>query len=74
MPNCASCGVSMTVSEVTARPYDGVAGNYHRDCAYIAYMLASGPMNCGNTLHKAEITKLQTKLNNKHSATVTDFP
>ncbi len=44
MPACASCGVNMTVAEVTQRPYDGVVGNYHRDCAYMEYLFNSGPV------------------------------
>ena len=42
MPACAFCGVNMTTAEVTQRPYDGVAGNYHRDCAYMEYLYNSG--------------------------------
>ena len=44
MPACALCGVNMTVAEVTQRPYDGVLGNYHRDCAYMDYLFNSGPV------------------------------
>lgn len=42
--NCAFCGVSMAAAEVTQRPYDGVSGNYHRDCAYMTYLINSGPV------------------------------
>lgn len=42
--NCALCGVSMAVAEVTVRPYDNVVGNYHRDCAYMEYLFNSGPV------------------------------
>ena len=44
MPACALCGVNMATAEVTQRPYDGVAGNYHRDCAYMDYLFNSGPI------------------------------
>lgn len=44
MPACAFCGVNMAVAEVTQRPYDGVPGNYHRDCAYMEYLYNSGPV------------------------------
>lgn len=55
MPACAFCGVNMTVAEVTVRPYDNVAGNYHRDCAYMAYLEASGPVTADPT-ESAEFT------------------
>lgn len=34
----------MAAAEVTQRPYDGAVGNYHRDCAYMAYLFNSGPV------------------------------
>lgn len=40
----------MTTAEVTARPYDGVAGNYHRDCAYMEYLYNSGAVQSFPTL------------------------
>jgi hypothetical protein len=65
MPACAACGLNMTVAEVTARPYDGVAGNYHRDCAYAEYLLNSGPAATNPSL-KQEIVSTKNKLNKKH--------
>jgi hypothetical protein len=62
---CAACGVSMTVAEVTTRPYDGVVGNYHRDCAYMEYLVNSGPA-LQNTSWVAEVSLSKDKLNKKH--------
>lgn len=53
--NCAFCGVSMATAEVTQRPYDGVAGNYHTDCAYMAYLENSGPVTV-DPVRKTEVT------------------
>ena len=50
MPACAFCGVNMAVAEVTQRPYDGVLGNYHRDCAYMEYLYNSGATQSFPTL------------------------
>jgi hypothetical protein len=61
---CAFCGVSMTTAEVTQRPYDGVVGNYHRDCAYEAYLLASGPVTV-DPVRQAEVNVHATKLKSK---------
>ena len=59
--NCALCGVSMSVAEVTQRPYDGLVGNYHRDCAYLSYLFNSGPVQASSTnvseLNATTITK-----------------
>lgn len=64
--NCALCGVSMTAAEVTQRPYDGVVGNYHKDCAYMAYLYNSGPSVANPTL-STEISKFPLdKLIRKH--------
>jgi hypothetical protein len=52
---CAFCGVSMPVAEVTQRPYDGVAGNYHQDCAYMAYLENSGPVTV-DPVRKLEVS------------------
>lgn len=49
MPACAFCGVNMASAEVTVRPYDNVAGNYHTDCAYMAYLENSGPVAASPT-------------------------
>lgn len=65
MPTCAACGINMTVAEVTQRPYDGVAGNYHRDCAYMEYLLNSGPVITHVGLQQ-EILLSKDKLNKKH--------
>lgn len=62
---CAACGVSMTTAEVTQRPYDGVAGNYHRDCAYMEYLLNSGPAQTAPAF-QSEIVLSKDKLNKKH--------
>lgn len=62
---CAACGQSMTTAEVTQRPYDGVVGNYHRDCAYMEYMLNSGPV-VTHAGFQAEIILSKDKLNKKH--------
>jgi hypothetical protein len=59
--NCAHCGISMTTAEVTQRPYDGVVGNYHVDCAYMAYLQNSGPATADPVL-KSEI---QTTFSNR---------
>lgn len=67
MPACAVCGVNMTVAEVTQRPYDGVAGNYHRDCAYLEYLHFSGPV-VTNPIRQLEIGLAKDKLAKKHIA------
>jgi|SRR5690348_2858234 len=67
MPACASCGVNMTVAEVTQRPYDGVVGNYHRDCAYMEYLRNSGP-SVVNPVRQQEIDLSKDKLSKKHIA------
>lgn len=66
---CASCGALMSVAEVTQRPYDGVAGNYHRDCAYMTYLRNSGPVTT-NPIRQAEIDIAHDKLSKKHLAAV----
>lgn len=63
--NCVACGVSMAVAEVTQRPYDGVVGNYHRDCAYMDYLINSGPIVV-NPVRQLEIGISKDKLNKKH--------
>lgn len=65
MPACAACGINMTVAEVTARPYDGVSGNYHRDCAYQEYLINAGPAATNPSL-KQEFVVAKNKLNKKH--------
>lgn len=65
--NCAACGQSMSIAEVTQRPYDGVAGNYHRDCAYMEYLVNSGPVQV-STSRLAELVLSKDKLNKKHIA------
>lgn len=71
--NCAACGVSMAVAEVTQRPYDGVAGSYHRDCAYMEYLLNSGPVQT-NTARLAEVVLSKDKLNKKHISATPPTP
>lgn len=63
--NCAACGVSMTTAEVTQRPYDGVVGNYHHDCAYMEYLVNSGPVQV-EPMRLQEILLSKDKLNKKH--------
>lgn len=62
---CAACGQSMAVAEVTQRPYDGVSGNYHRDCAYMEYLINAGPSQT-STIRQAELALSKDKLNKKH--------
>src|SRR5437879_6906281 len=62
---CVACGVSMAVAEVTQRPYDGVSGNYHRDCAYMEYLINSGPAQT-HAGFQAEVLLSKDKLNKKH--------
>lgn len=71
--NCAACGVAMASAEVTARPYDGVAGNYHRDCAYDEYLLNAGPAKVNPSL-ATEIAVHKDKLNKKHLTISTPTP
>src|SRR5579872_6311151 len=71
--NCAACGASMTVAEVTQRPYDGVVGNYHRDCAYMEYLINAGPAKA-NPVHQAELAANRDKLSKKHIALATPTP
>ena len=63
----------MSVAEVTARPYDGVSGNYHRDCAYMEYLLNSGPVTQNSAL-LAEIVLSKDKLNKKHAVVSAPTP
>ena len=65
MPACAFCGVNMATAEVTQRPYDGVAGNYHRDCAYMEYLFASGPVVSFPTLSSEINVSFRDKLRRK---------
>lgn len=65
MPACVACGVNMTVAEVGQRPYDGVVGNYHRDCAYMEYLLNSGPAQSFPALQQ-ELVLSKDKLNKRH--------
>jgi hypothetical protein len=62
MPACAFCGVNMTTAEVTQRPYDGVVGNYHRDCAYMEYLYNSGPVQSQPTAVQEVNSTWRTKL------------
>lgn len=73
MPACAACGINMTVAEVTARPYDGVSGNYHRDCAYQEYLLNAGPAQV-NPAFKQEVAVAKNKLNKKHITSAVPTP
>lgn len=60
--NCAACGTSMAVAEVTQRPYDGVVGNYHHDCAYMEYLF-----NSGAGMSSVELGIARTKLHAKRN-------
>lgn len=71
--NCVACGVSMSVAEVTQRPYDGVAGNYHRDCAYMEYLTNSGPYQTSPVLQE-EVLLSKDKLNKKHISVAPPAP
>lgn len=71
--NCAACGESMTVAEVTQRPYDGVSGNYHRDCAYMEYLTLSGPSQA-DTAWQQELLLSKDKLNKKHISAAPPTP
>lgn len=67
MPACALCGVNMAVAEVTQRPYDGVVGNYHRDCAYMDYLYNSGPVASFPTLSAEINSTFRDKLLRRHA-------
>ncbi len=71
MPNCQTCGVSMTSSERT-KNHQGVSGNWHTDCEYIEHVeLLSVPA------HKVNATAVKTKLTNRkisQAATPTAAP
>lgn len=62
MPACALCGINMASAEVTQRPYDGVVGNYHRDCAYMDYLFNSGPVQSQATAVQEIGQTFRTKL------------
>lgn len=62
MPTCAFCGVNMTTVEVAQRPYDGVVGNYHRDCAYMEYLYNSGGVQSQPSLTSEVGTTFRDKL------------
>jgi len=63
----------MSTAEVTARPYDGVSGNYHRDCAYMEYLLNSGPVT-QTPVWQTEIGLSKDKLNKKHISSSVPTP
>lgn len=62
---CAACGALMTTAEVTQRPYDGVSGNYHHDCAYYEYLINAGPAKANPTV-QLELATNRDKLSKKH--------
>ena len=72
MPLCTVCSVNMTVAELTARPYDGVAGNYHRDCGYLAYLEAKAQSFNDPDL-KGLATTHKTKLIHKKDGTAGEY-